>query len=331
MSGVKKKISVIIPVYNVEHYLPKCIESVINQTYEWLEIILINDGSTDSCGLICDKYALEDPRILVINKVNGGQSSARNVGLDSATGFYIAFLDSDDWIDPGMYQTLVDLLEKYDADISSCGLKEIYHYTKYVESSSGAITIYDRIGAINSLVESTKSVRFEVWNKIYKREIIGNLRFKEKQIFEEVYFHQKIFLKLKSLVFVDLPFYNYLKVRQGNTNSSFSEIKLLLFDELDEFSEELNKHQMLDSAKRFEAYALYTSITLFNSASQLNSSKIITNKIKAQHAKYHKKAVDNPYVNKLKSRFFLNFPKIFYLVSKLKSQVSNLIKNSRCK
>ena len=122
----KKKLSIIIPVFNVEEYLPKCIESVVNQTYDNLEILLINDGSTDNSGVICDNFAHKDERVKVVHKENGGLSAARNLGLSLATGHYIAFLDSDDYIDSEMYETLVDALENADADIAACGFKEIY-------------------------------------------------------------------------------------------------------------------------------------------------------------------------------------------------------------
>ena len=111
-------ISIIIPVYKTEPYLRKCVDSVLAQTYTNLEVILVDDGSPDDCGKICDEYAAKDSRVKVIHKENGGLSSARNCGLDVATGKYIGFVDSDDWIDPDMYETLLGLLLRYDADIA---------------------------------------------------------------------------------------------------------------------------------------------------------------------------------------------------------------------
>ena len=107
-----KKVSVIVPVYNVENYLEECVNSILNQTYENLEIILVDDGSTDNCPQICDDWAKKDKRIKVIHKANGGVSSARNVGLDNATGEYIGFVDSDDYIDITMYEKMLKLLKK---------------------------------------------------------------------------------------------------------------------------------------------------------------------------------------------------------------------------
>lgn len=118
MGGKYSMLSVIVPVYKVEPFLKRCVDSIIHQTYKNLEIILVDDGSPDNCGAICDEYANKDDRIKVIHKENGGQSSARNVGIAIAKGDYIAFVDSDDWIDSDMYETLIGLAEKYDADIA---------------------------------------------------------------------------------------------------------------------------------------------------------------------------------------------------------------------
>ena len=120
------EISIIVPVYNVDQYLENCIESILNQTFKDYELILIDDGSTDKSGEICDKYEKKDNRIKVIHKYNGGLSSARNAGLDLACGKYIGFVDSDDSIHPEMYEILYDLQQIYNADISVCSFKKVY-------------------------------------------------------------------------------------------------------------------------------------------------------------------------------------------------------------
>lgn len=117
---MEKCVSVIVPIYNVEPYLKRAVDSIIDQTYSRLEIILVDDGSPDSCGKICDDYAKKDNRIKVIHKANGGLSDARNAGLDIATGDYIAFVDSDDYIAEDFVKTLLAELEKHDADVSMC-------------------------------------------------------------------------------------------------------------------------------------------------------------------------------------------------------------------
>ena len=120
------KISVIVPIYKVENYLNRCVESIRKQTYRNLEIILVDDGSPDACGEMCDRYAQEDSRIRVIHKENGGLSDARNAGIEVAAGEYIAFIDSDDWIDDKMYEVLYHTLLKYDADIAECSYRNLF-------------------------------------------------------------------------------------------------------------------------------------------------------------------------------------------------------------
>lgn len=320
MVNDQKKLSVIIPIYNVEKYLPKCIESVTNQTYKDLEIILVNDGSTDRCGSICDSYGAGDDRIKVVHKQNGGLSSARNIGLDKATGEYIAFLDSDDWIDVEMYETLINLIEREGAEIAVCGFKEVYENETIVNSQTEAITIYDKTGAVNSLFESNLNVRFEVWNKVFTRDIIGDVRFIEKQIFEDVYFDRNIFLKMNRLVYFDKQMHNYLKVRAGNTNSHFKENKLSVFKEFNDFISNLRSLGMEDSANRFEAYALDSSIAMYCSAFELNSSKDILDKLRSQHTQYLNQMNKNPYFNRKKSLIFQYLPSFYCWISKIKNK-----------
>ena len=118
---MEKTISVIVPIYNVEKYLDRCLKSIINQTYKNLEIILIDDGSPDNCGTICDEYAKKDNRIKVVHKDNGGLVKARNTGLDIATGEYISFIDPDDWIELNMYEEMIKIADETNTDIVRCG------------------------------------------------------------------------------------------------------------------------------------------------------------------------------------------------------------------
>ena len=126
------KISVIVPVYKVEPYLRKCLDSIAGQTYQNLEIILVDDGSPDSCGSICDEYAVQDKRVRVIHKENGGVSSARNAGLAAATGDWIGWVDSDDWIEPDLYSYMLEKVREYGADIAVCSRTEVYPDRKVV-------------------------------------------------------------------------------------------------------------------------------------------------------------------------------------------------------
>lgn len=176
-------ISVIIPVYNVQPYLKQCIESIINQTYKNLEIILVDDGSTDESGSICDSYALQDKRIRVIHQENMGLSSARNTGIDSANGDFISFIDSDDYVDPDLYQILHDKVVEYNLDIISFRSSinkggKLYTPKRY----KGEFTIYQ---GKEILENALKNDDVCVWNKLYKRSVIGNIRFPVGRVFED--------------------------------------------------------------------------------------------------------------------------------------------------
>lgn len=169
-------ISVIVPVYNVEKYLHKCINSILNQTYKNLEIILIDDGSTDNSGKICDEYALKDNRIKVIHKENGGLSSARNAGLDICSGDYIGFVDSDDYIAEDMYEYLYVNLIKNNADVAMCNYWiENNLNTEIADSSLEKFILNNKSNILKFHLEH--GMFFPVWNKIFKKEIIKNIKF----------------------------------------------------------------------------------------------------------------------------------------------------------
>lgn len=229
-------ISVIIPVYNVKPYLKKCIESIINQSYRDLEIIIVDDGSNDGTQILCDEYAAKDKRIRVIHQENKGQSVARNTGLDVANGEWISFVDSDDWLDIDMYKTLIELSLNNSGDIISC--KTCMHYGDTPRQSEDSLEVYKFDGreAIKQLL-TQNIVRFELWNKIWKKAFIGNVRFVEGQLWEEVHFDLNLFLKCKKFVYIDKSLYNYRVNREGATNSSFKINRLSVFEEFDSLIE----------------------------------------------------------------------------------------------
>ena len=212
-------ISVIVPVYNVEKYIRKCVESICEQTYKNLEIILVNDGSTDASGKICDELAEEDERISVIHQKNEGLSRARNAGLDKAKGDYIAFVDSDDYLSLNMYECLLKSMKENNADVVRCGIKNVHEGEKV-----------EKIEIVDSIVKlplaemidglSNRRTRLVVWNALYKKEIISELRFVPDVIYEDVFFTNAILKKKHAEILVNAPFYRYLVKRDGNTNTS---------------------------------------------------------------------------------------------------------------
>ena len=169
MEKEEELISVIVPVYNVEKYLEKCIDSIINQTYQNLEIILVDDGSTDGSGKICDEYSRKDNRIKVIHKENGGLSDARNIGIKNANGGLIGFIDSDDYITENMFEVLQKDLRKYNADISSCDIQNVNEAGECLKiirvSTEGQTSkVFEREEALKLLLEDT--IKSYAWNKL---------------------------------------------------------------------------------------------------------------------------------------------------------------------
>lgn len=200
-------ISVIVPIYNVEMYLIKCIESFLGQTHSNLEIILVDDGSPDGCPEICDKYALKDARIRVIHKKNGGLSDARNAGLEIATGDYIGFVDSDDWIAPDMYEYLLQGICGYNSDISYCGFINV-HDTWVDYNNEKADMVYSSETALNELfIDRLKNY---AWNKLYKAELWENIRFPVGRKFEDILTNYKLFERAKRISILKEPKYYYL-------------------------------------------------------------------------------------------------------------------------
>lgn len=210
---MNKLISVIIPVYNVADYLKICIDSVLKQSYNNLEIILVDDGSTDISGNICDDYALKDNRIVVIHKENGGLSDARNAGMQIATGEYIAFVDSDDFIHKDMYRTLKELLEQYDADLAIANWVGFTNgqEDKIKDRRTGKILTLKNQELLQFLIhgKSSYKISYSVWDRLYKRELIQDFCFPKGKCYEDVLWSAQIFHKAVKGVYIDKSLYYY--------------------------------------------------------------------------------------------------------------------------
>ena len=224
------KISVIVPIYNVEKYLCKCVDSIINQTYKNLEIILVDDGSPDNCGEICDEYALKDDRIKVIHKENGGLSDARNAGMAIATGDYLGFVDSDDWIEYNMYERLIENLIKFGADISVGGVADVLEtdggYKQFKTTYDGKIRNY-----ILSKEDAMKKYflgSWSAWDKIYKKDVFNDIRFPKGEINEDEAIVLQLLDRCNRICYTNEVFYNYITRPNSNsiTASGFSLKKL---------------------------------------------------------------------------------------------------------
>ena len=203
------KISIIVPVYEVEAYLERCIQSIMNQTYHEIEILLIDDGSSDNSGIICDTYALKDNRIRVTHKTNGGQADARNVGIDLATGDYIVFVDSDDYIHPEMCKCLLKNLQAGDADIAVCSFKMTYDNTETFDVGDYKTLIFSNIDALNLFFTFSSINMAVVWNKLYKKILFDGLRFPIDRFREDEAISYKLIYKSKRISITSRVLYFY--------------------------------------------------------------------------------------------------------------------------
>ena len=228
-------ISVIIPVYNVGRFIEQSIRSIISQTYENLEIIIIDDGSTDGSAETCDKLRAEDSRIILIHQSNGGPSLARNMGLDICKGEYISFVDGDDFIEPTMIEDLYHLIIDYGADMSQCDFNVIKDGALVDNPviADPVITVYDR-PAIDQLLVRLKGSDVVQWNKLYKREILDGLRFPPGKFHEDEYVFYKEYDRCSVFVHTTKRLYNYV-LREGSTMHSQNVAKRIMYIEaLDE-------------------------------------------------------------------------------------------------
>ena len=239
-------ISVIVAVYNIEKYIEKCILSLINQTYTNLEIILVDDGATDSSGQICDSYAKKDERIKVIHRENGGLSAARNTGIESAGGEYISFVDGDDWIDADMYECLVKAAVSFSAELVACRYRCVYPEIT-VDNSTDRVLVFEGTKMLEKYLEEDENclIQHAAWNKLYKRELLLTERFPEGKWYEDVVFSAKMLANIQTGVYLDSAKYNYILQRQGSIMSQGIN-KRMLTDLLPAY---LEKERVLEQCK----------------------------------------------------------------------------------
>jgi glycosyltransferase involved in cell wall biosynthesis len=213
-------LTVIIPVYNVKPYLGRCLDSVVNQTYRNLDIILVDDGSTDGSGELCDDYQKKDSRLWVIHQENKGLSEARNAGLARARGDLLAFVDSDDWLAPDAYTVAVSAHLDTRADISVFGYYKVYEHKKKMEKPDFFIRpmVLTKQDAVHELILNDRINNY-AWNKIYNRNIFDGLSFPPGRIYEDIYIMHKLFLRAEKISVVCARIYYYLQRKSSLANS----------------------------------------------------------------------------------------------------------------
>lgn len=217
-------ISIIVPVYNVEKYLDQCIESIINQTYKELEIFLIEDGSPDNCGSICDSWAKKDDRIKVFHVDNGGSARARNIGLLHAKGKYVGFVDADDFLMPSMYEILYKLAINSSAEITECGYYKVTSDVMHNSLNNLEGKTIRTFNTAEALLENVRDtvVQQVVWNKLYLKRIIGNTFFTEGKYIDDEFWTYKIIGSAKKIVSTTEKLYCYRQQEASMMHQSFS-------------------------------------------------------------------------------------------------------------
>ena len=263
------KVSLIVPVYNVEKYLERCVESILVQSYKNLEIVLVDDGSTDNSGQICDKYKLKDERIAVIHKENGGLSSARNAGIENSHGEYLGFVDSDDLIEPLMIEKMIKKMQNDGSQICCCGRFDIYGEKKV----AGLCPLQtETVKAENALIKllCEKECDVSCCDKIFCKTLFDGIGFPIGEINEDAGVIHLLFSKAEKISFVAERFYNYVHHKNSITSTSFNEGKLVVVKHAKAIKEfVLEKYPSLkDNAESFYVRKLMDVCILINLANR---------------------------------------------------------------
>ncbi len=312
-------ISIIVPVYNVEQYLDKCVESIVNQTYPNLEIILVDDGSSDSCPALCDKWERSDSRVIVIHKDNGGVSSARNAALEVSSGDYLGFVDSDDYIEPDMYENLIDSIKQNKSDVAVCGFKYkdncfSFKNNAVISSSEAKIMMFNN--------RDFPSFEGYSCNKLYSARIIqGNkIRFNEKYLIcEDTLFNFSVFDYSDKISLVNCCGYNY-QYRSSSASNNFDEKLNLGILEITEYflnnSDSVLKDEVMSWSIKFW---IGKADNLIKSDDKSKFKKVIRPLLKKRiNDIIHCPKIS--IINKIESIIIVFVPDIFFIYYKIKAR-----------
>ena len=250
-------ISVIVPIYNVEKYLDRCVNSIINQTYKNLEIILVDDGSPDNCPQMCDDYAKKDSRIRVVHKENGGLSDARNAGMKVATGEYVSFIDSDDYVSLDFYETLLQTMIDNDSDIVECSVVKFYEDNNFDEYSDDLkVTNYDTLYALDGLI-SESPFKQHVWNKLYKSSVALDIPYAVGKLNEDEFWTYQVFGKAKKVTRINQTMYYYFQRGSSIMGNGYN------IRRLDALEGKMNRQAYIE--KNFPTLATKAKVDLYGS------------------------------------------------------------------
>ncbi len=314
-------ISIIVPVYNMEKYLDRCVASILHQTYTNLEIILVDDGSSDNSPLMCDKYASQDNRIKVIHKKNGGLSDARNAGLEVATGSYIGYVDSDDWIEPDMYERMYMACAQNNADIAVCKYRAVFK-DRIIDRGSDDLVVLTREELLNIYIfEHEKYVIYNsVWSKLFSRKLVEDMVFPVGRNSEDIMYTTRAFCRVKTAVYIDACLYNYVLDRDGsimnekNVNRMFDDEIPFWHEHIECIRDNVSSDMADKAAYRFYRRLLFYFIDLRSEKKTRASAGRIVNELKNSKADI-KRIYKNKYIptgDKVRMKTMLWAPGLYY-------------------
>lgn len=305
--NMKVLISIIVPVYKVERYLKRCIDSILNQTFSDFELILVDDGSPDNSGKICDEYETKDTRIRVIHKTNGGLSEARNYGIDCARGDYLCFIDSDDFVHCQYLEILYSILENSGADMSICGYS-LYHDSDTLNTEKYGLDIpykefSDELLYDEPFINHKWTNLVCAWNKLYHRDLFKEIRYPVGKIHEDNFTYYKLMDKAKKVVYTDEKLYYYYMSENSISRSGFTDKRLHIlqaYQEQIEYFKKRKKQRMVEISFEQYIYWIWTVLKEMKDCGREDSYRMIS-----------------PYYNKLKKYVFYLKPGRSYPVSKI--------------
>lgn len=316
----KPLVSIIIPIYKVEPFLKCCLDSVINQTYSHLEIILVDDGSPDNCPKICDEYAVRDSRIIVIHKENGGLSDARNAGLDICKGDFISFVDSDDWVDKEYIETLLNIAIQEQAELAIGRFREVHRdHPKNTIQPFKSFEIFNSSDLLFHLCKSDIKEMMAAWGKLYSRKCFDKIRFPKGQLYEDACTNYKIYDNIGKACYVKKYLYFY-RIREdsimGKTDSSIHCIDVII--ERYKYLKKRNDTRVIEAALSTLCWDV-----LFSFSKLSNGEKVPYFSNQEESLAFYKKIV-REYLTlghmtpgKFLHAFFAKFPKSYLLYRKI--------------
>lgn len=319
-------ISVVLPIYNVEKYLKECIESVIAQTYSYIEIILVDDGSKDSSAQICDSYKEKDKRIRVIHKSNGGLSDARNTGLKHAKGNYICFIDSDDYVHEKYIEELYNLIKKNDAQIAICNFQRISENGQAISEEkliSDVKTSDEILEKLNS--KDLYPASIVAWNKLYDIKLFKNILYPVGKLHEDEYTTYKLYYISNKIAITSRVLYYYRTVQTSIMNKSFNKKRLDILGALEErmqFFKENHKDKLYELA--LIQYETVLMIHYMNCKKYLKDSEEIQEELLNKYRKNYKDVLKSKHcskIDKIKFKLAYKSPILYYIIKKILKNV----------